>query len=140
MRSHSLRNSTMTSGEAIPCMSLIQLISVNASHTVFLLAILFGTMLKISGEIYSIRWPKIHLSLQNRVLVPSPTSVATAIEQSALTPSVVCNGKLAHGLLGADFLSQSQWTRRARFRFLMLDCRRPPNDFGHVTLGQAIKQ
>jgi hypothetical protein len=46
-----------------------------------------------------------HLSCQNKVFVPSPISVTTAIEKKACRTEFSWNGSEAQGLFGSVFLS-----------------------------------
>jgi hypothetical protein len=121
-------------------MSLTHLHSVKASTTRLLLAIFLGIMAATRGEMPLIRCPDSHLSCQNRVLVPSPTFVITAMEKKASIPALTCSGKAAQGLLGSVFLIYNHLSLSAQLRCLRSEMPSPPNSFGRVTFGHAIKQ
>jgi hypothetical protein len=59
------------------------------------LAILVGTKVEMMGAISLMAFPNNHLSRQNKVLVPSPISVTTAIEKKAFKSALAWKGKEA---------------------------------------------
>jgi hypothetical protein len=109
-----------------PCMSLSHLHSDRASAALLLLEILLGIMEVIRGAMSLIRCLDSHLSFQNKVLVPSPTSEITAIEKNACSPAFTCIGSEAQGLLGSIFLSHNNLSMSAQFRILRSEITRPP--------------
>jgi hypothetical protein len=111
-----------------------------SSTKLLLLDILLGIMTAIRGARSLICSPDSHLSFQNRVLVPSPTSNATAMEMNACNPALSCIGNEAQGLLSSIFLSHNHFSLSAHFRILRSQIPSPPISFGHITFGQAIKQ
>lgn len=66
-------------------MYAIHLLFSKASYTVLLPAILSGFVLSNLGAISAILLPLIHLSVQNRILAPLPTSEISTTEKKALT-------------------------------------------------------
>jgi hypothetical protein len=139
-RLHKFRNSMISCTVAATWMSLTNLQSVKTSTTLLLLDILLGIMTAIRGAWSLICCPDSHLSFQNRVLVPSPTSKATTMEKNACNLALTCIGNEAHGLLGSIFLSHNYFSLCVQYRILRSEIPSPPISFGRVTFGQAIKQ
>ena len=123
-----------------PCMSRTHEWSVRASRTVLIFLFLLGTKAKTWGARSAILWPWIHLSVENKVAAPLPTTEMTATEKKAWTQLWTGMWNICQGRLGSVFFNHSHLMRRAQLRFWRLEIHRPPSSLGRHTLGHATRQ
>jgi hypothetical protein len=128
--------------------SIVRLLCISETHAWFWRAVstvrcclfLCGMAAKREGAKSASRYPCNHLSVQNIVPAPFPTSVIVATVKNTQTWSGTYTSKLAQGRRGSVFLNQSQRVLSAQPSILRFEIPRPPISMGRHTLSQATRQ
>jgi len=123
-----------------PLMSKIQVRLARACCTVHNFLFLYGITAKSRGARSLMQCPWSHLSVQNKVFLPLPTSEIIAIEQSFWTWTGTYIDSADQGRCGSFFCNQSHLARNAQPRFLRLEMPKPPSSVGEQAVSHATRQ
>lgn len=130
----------MPSAERAAEMSWIQAFSVRAEATLRTLRARGLTAAKTSGAMVAMFCLAIHLSVQNRALLPLPMFTEVAASTREVMDLLLLMGKLLQGLEVSTRLSQSHLARRAQLMRFTSKTPKPPYSVGRQTLLQATAQ
>jgi hypothetical protein len=125
-RSHSSMYLTMIAAVRVPWICETQAWFWRVACTVRCRLRLCGMAANNDGARSTMHCPCNHLSVQNIVSRPFPTSKFIAIAKKARTWSRSCTSRLTQGWWGYVFFNQSQWDLNTHPRILRLEMPRPP--------------